>query len=136
MIPPTIVPPLGIYVPVTYHRTRDGDTPEVQIRGGSFVWAVRLKDAWCPELNRGSLVLRKIGYEAYKFANQTVKEADNLVWYIPFSDDMTLKGMNPLKLFSFDRVLGYLYINKTQTLNQMLIDKGYASSTKGGKLGI
>lgn len=93
------------------------------------MWAVRLLNCWCPEMREEG------GYEAWKYTNDTLEKADELYWHVPFSKDINIDGMNILKLPSFDRLLGYLYVGTKQTLNRMLVDKGLASTTKGGRLG-
>lgn len=137
-MPPTQCPPYGVCVPVTFVRVRDGDTIEVQILGGAMTWAVRLIDCWCPELHRGSEVLRKLARAAREFAGDVCARADDgdLRWFVPAPKlEAGVTGLNILAHISFDRVPGYLYVGPSQTLNQMLVEKGFASSTKGGELG-
>lgn len=132
---PEECPAFGVTLPVEWHRNRDGDTPEVQLPGGSLVWAVRLEDCWCFELRRGTEVERAVGRQALRYADQVLSECDDLRWHIPIDRDMNLKGANIFKLLTFDRLPGYLYVGPKQTLNRMLVDKGLASTTKGGRLG-
>jgi len=117
------------------HRTRDGDTPEVKLPGGALVWAIRLLNCWCPELHRGTTEQKEIGRLAWVYANNVLEKSDDLYWHIPFSKDINVDGLNILQLATFDRLLGYLYVGTSQTLNQMLVDKGLASTTKNGELG-
>lgn len=93
------------------------------------MWAVRLLDCWCPEMREEG------GPEANDFTNEVLANADELYWHVPFSEDINIDGMNILKLPTFDRLLGYLYVGPTQTLNRMLVERGLASTTKHGKLG-
>jgi len=125
--PPTRCPPAGLTIPVTYERARDGDTIEVRIRGSAFVWAVRLLDCWVPELRT------EVGQQARDFVVDVLHRLDpiDLRLFIPAPETS-----NVLRdVFSFDRVLGYLYVSSSTTLNQMLVQRGLASSRKGGELG-
>lgn len=132
---PTQRPPTGICVPVEYERARDGDTIEVRLCGGALTWAVRLIDCWCPELHRGSDDSRRVARAGRDYVNETLRSADSgdLHWFVPLPKG-SVSGANILKLTSFDRLPGYLFIG-SKTLNQILVERGFASTAKHGELG-
>lgn len=121
-------PEPGIATPCSYNRTRDGDTVEVRI-SGSLVWAIRLVNVWAPELHSGEQ--RKQAAAAKAFVQEVLERADpaELLLWVPLP-----KGENILKSLTFDRVPGYIWIGDV-CLNELIVAKGYASSTKGGQLG-
>jgi len=132
---PKVCPEFGITLPIKFHRSRDADTHEVKLPGGSTVWAIRLIKTWSPELNRGTEHDKRIARLGTIYASKVLSESDDLRLFIPIRKDFNLRGTNLLKAFSFDRIPGYIYVGKYRTLNQMLIDEGFASSTKKGRLG-
>lgn len=114
-------PPAGICVPVRYLRCRDGDTVEVSLPHSALIHAVRLVDCWCPELRQPG------GPEAKEFAESVLEDCEELFLFVPLPPNM----VNIARLFSFDRVVGQLWINQTQTLNEMLVAAGHATRMKG-----
>lgn len=115
-------PPSGLCLPVRYHRCRDGDTVEVSLPQSSYIHPVRLIDCWCPEKNEEGYL------EAKEFAENILENCEDLYLFIPLDSP----GLNLQKaLLSFDRVLGELWVSPTQTLNQMLVEAGYAQVRKG-----
>jgi hypothetical protein len=95
-------------------------------------------------VSRAALGSRKLGYAALEFAKDVCAAADpgDLRWFVPFPDVVpdadgggALDGVNVLRRLTFDRVPGFLYVGPTKTLNRMLVEKGLASSSKGGELG-
>lgn len=125
-------PEPGITTHCFFERTRDGDTVEVCI-GGSFVWAVRLANVWCPELRTGTE--RQQAAASHAFVKEILNRADpdELLVHVPLPKKMR-KKRNLLKLLTFDRIPGYIWIGDV-CLNSLIVEKGYASSTKGGVLG-
>lgn len=113
-------------MPVEFEHCRDGDTIVVSIPGSAFYWAVRLKDTWCPE--RGTT----IGDKAKSFAAKHMAEIPGRLsrLHIPLP-----AGQNLLGSLSFDRVIGYLFLDEKTTLNELLVHAELASTAKGGKLG-
>lgn len=136
MTAPTRCPPIGLTLPVELVKLRDADTPVVRLRNSPYEWAVRLIDCWCPEKNRGTPEEKEVARKAGVYAANVLADGD-LRLYVPPSGDGPGEShsVNLLKLFTFDRVLGHLYVGPSQTLNRMLVSAGYASSTKGGELG-
>lgn len=125
---PKSCPPEGICLPVAYDHCRDGDTVVVKIPGSAFTWAVRLMDTWCPEK------YTQQGYQARRFAEMTMERADpaGVRLFIPLPSSTNLLR----DLLSFDRVLGYIFLDDKHTLNDLLVQRKHASSTKGGDLGV
>jgi len=134
---PYETPRLGICLPVEYVRSIDGDTLDLQLPGGSLKWRVRLLNCWAPELYRGSPESKNLGTEALRYADSILSdhEKDIRVWF-PVSEDFNLENENPLDLFSFNRLLGFVFVGKYGLeLGSLLVEAGLASSTKGGILG-
>ena len=114
-------PPIGLHIPVRYSRCRDGDTVEVSTRHSVRVWAIRLLDCWCAESNTEE------GRGAKEFAESVLENCEDLTLFVPLTD----VGPNLLRdLLSFDRMLGVLWVSETQTLNDMLVEAGYATREK------
>lgn len=130
---PHLVPPHGVCVSVEYVRLRDADTPVVKIRGGQWEWAVRLLGCWAPEMTdrRQGIVVA----EGRDFADQTLRAAADLHLFVPFGALPNFGQANPFELTTFDRILGWLFVGPSQTLNEMLVRRGFAASKKGLPLG-
>ena len=134
---PHETPRLGLSVPVWYKRSVDGDTLDLQLPGGSLKWRVRLLNCWCKELNRGTTTSKTLGREALRYADALLSDhAKDLRAWFPIPEDLNLDEMNPLDMFSFNRLLGAVYIGRYgQELGRILVEAGLASSEKGGVLG-
>ena len=121
------LPPFGLCLPCTLVRVRDGDTVEVRLRRGGLVWAIRLLDCWVTDDRKSPL------WQAAKgMAEQVCGEASDagtLAVFIPFESIPD----NPLAGFTFDRVLGKLFLDTDTTLGDLLIRHGLASCHKGGE---
>ena len=115
----SVRPPTGISVPVELVRCRDGDTIEVRLSGSIFIWAVRLIDCWCEESGTAR------GDEATRIIEKELKNAESLKLYVPFRETA-----NFLKNFSFDRVLGHIYVSERKTISEIMVSYGLASKTK------
>jgi len=114
-------PPVGICVPVRYERCRDGDTVEVTLPKSDYIYAVRLADCWCPELREDC------GIEAKEFAESVLEDAERVHLFVP------LDGVNTnvlAALTTFDRIVGVLWVSPTKSLNEMLVEAGYATREK------
>ncbi|MGD9634486.1 MAG: thermonuclease family protein [Pirellulales bacterium] len=112
-------------------RVRDTDTVEVQVVGGSLIWAVRLLDVWAPELRRGDEESKQLAREGKAWLESYLAaNADSLRLHVPLPDDR-----NILKSLTFDRVVGTLWSGTVVSVNQKIVEYGFASSTKGGPLG-
>lgn len=103
---------------------RDGDTIVVRVPNSSREWAVRLKDTWCPELSE------PMGKKAKEYAEKAINDSKFLALQLPLPE-----GVNPLKSLSFDRLVGYVFISPTMTLNELMVYTGHASTIKKGPLG-
>lgn len=124
-------PPFGLCVPVEPVRVRDSDTIEVRVVGTALVWAIRLLDVWAPELRRGEEDSKAIAREGKLWLEQILAKQTDLRLHVALPTDK-----NILKALTFDRVVGTIYCGGgDNTLNKMIVSRGYASSTKGGKLG-
>jgi endonuclease YncB( thermonuclease family) len=116
-------------VPVEFIRVRDADTVEVRLPASPFTWAVRLLDVWAPELHRGDD--QALARRGARWLGDYLAACDDLRLYVPLP-----VGDNLLKSLSFDRVVGVIYVGPHgQTMNELVIRSGFASSTKGGPLG-
>jgi len=122
---PESCPAEGITIPVVYDRCRDGDTVVVRVTG-AFAWAIRLKDTWCVE---GHTPIGKLA-TAYSASVLSEMDPTDLTLHIPLP-----RGENLLKSLSFDRLIGYLFVDENTTLNELLVLESLASTTKGGVLG-
>lgn len=128
--PPQICPPTGLCLPVEFVRARDADTIEWRLPGSAFVFASRLIDVWSPETRGGNQFTRAIAERGKAFAANQCIRAERLRVFIPLP-----RGEQPLKSLTFDRIPSYIYLNDTETLNQLVVENKFASSTKGGELG-
>ena len=120
---PAKCPPIGICLPVEYVRCRDADTPVVRLPGSDREWAVRLLECWVDDApgNRAT--------KAMVYADSVCRQAKSLRLFIPFEQDgKPIKHV--MDMFTFDRVLGYLYVSETRTLNEAVVERGYATTTK------
>lgn len=127
-------PPLGLCLPCKVVRVRDGDTVEVTLVSGAR-WAVRLIDCWCEELRRGSPEQRARGEAAKEFAQQSIDEARQLHLFVPAPDDVAKivsegGGGAFAHLFTFDRVLGHLFVADDTTLSELMVRAGHATKSK------
>lgn len=117
-------PPYGLCFPVERFNVIDGDTVAVVFVGGSHVWKIRLLDCWCSELHEPA------GREAKQYAEKLLATSAQLSVFVPQPKDTT----NLIRAyFSFDRLLGHIFISETQTLSEMLVAAGHATKEKGKK---
>jgi endonuclease YncB( thermonuclease family) len=122
-------PAFGLCLPVELVRVRDGDTVEVRVLGTALTWAIRLQDVWAPELRRGSDESKAQGQAAKEFLENYVAWRQDLALWIPLP-----VGPNILAALTFDRLPGVLWSGGI-CINELMVEEGYASSTKGGRLG-
>lgn len=106
-------------------KVRDGDTVEVRIAGSAFVWAIRLIDCWAPE-TRGPE--KPYGEQAKRHAEEVVAGRE-LFLHVPLPH-----GNNLFSNLSFDRIPGYVWIDKKMTLNRRMVEDGYANPKKADHL--
>ncbi len=133
---PTNCPPFGVTVPCRFLSVRDGDTVIVHVPGLEMSTAVRLLDAWCCETDSKIPAEKKIGLAAKAFAQQVLDSSDSgdLRLFVPFPPLKKGEAVPTVfDLLTFDRILGYLFVGPTHTLNKMLVDAGLASLTKEGQ---
>jgi len=101
-------PDLGVCIPVTYSRVRDGDTPEFRLRTGMAI-AIRPLDFSKPETNEPG------GPEATARLHQLLSEAKEIRLFFPLAST----GKDPIldvfdiirSVFTFDRVLAHVYVD-------------------------
>lgn len=127
--PPRECPPLGLCLPAQFVRARDADTIEWRVPGSAFVFASRLIDCWAPEKDGGNQFTRAIARQGTEFTTAACAGRELRV-YIPLP-----KGPQPLKSLTFDRIPSYVFVDDDTTLNVLLIENKFASTTKGGELG-
>ena len=98
-------PDLGICLPVTYIRCRDGDTVVLHMRTGSKI-AVRMIGVDAPELREPG------GQEAADALHSVLVAADELRIFIPLAEtgpDGQLDVFDVLRAMTFDRVPAYIF---------------------------
>ena len=99
------------------------DAIEIKLPGSERIWPIRLLDCWAPEPASFA------GRAATARAAELLAAAPQLSVFIPAPSD-------PLKLLgavTFDRVLGWLYLDGRRTLNDQLVLEGHATRTKDGR---
>lgn len=130
-------PPFGLCFPARLVRVRDGDTPVVSCMT-NLVWAVRLIECWCPETKGNT---RSAGRRSTLGAIRLLDGATDLALQVPAPDRWREEferreagtwpeGLNPLALFTFDRVPGFVWLDQKRMLNEELVRLGYATRTK------
>ena len=111
-------PPYGLHMPVELVKVRDGDTIVVRRLGSSLEWPVRLLECWAAEKYTDD------GKEAKAYL-ETLIAGEQLSLYVPF-DGVERSVMD---LFTFDRVLGYIYTSKGD-LSELMVSAGQATKEK------
>lgn len=113
-------PAAGLCLECEFVRMRDGDTAEIKGRNSGRVWAVRLLDCWVKDRSDADK-------KAKAYAEMVLGDIALLFVWIPIPKD----SRNVLRsLFSFDRVLGHLFVSSDRTISQMLVEQGFATATK------
>lgn len=130
---PASPPPIGLCVPAHFAGTRDADTILVQLPGSSFIFALRLRDVWAPELSDKNATRREIAKHGKLWVQELCQDTPDLIVFI----DLSGVGRQPLKALTFDRVPAYVWFagKEGPTLNEQIVSNGFASSTKNGRLG-
>lgn len=127
------LPAPGIYLPCKVSEVRDGDTVVVSV-SGDRVWAIRLRDCWCPESRGKGKCEAGIAAKAYAeklVADGQAKEVEFLV-AVPLVGGFNGKPANLIKRFiSFDRLIGDVWIGKKR-LNDLMVAAGHATRRKEG----
>lgn len=115
------LPPLGLYLPVRFHRVVDGDTIEIKFRLSERIYPIRLLDCWAPEMKESG------GLEAAEFVKDYLTGLrTDLVLFIPLPKD-------PFKIFkmlTFGRILAHIFVSQTETLSEVIVQAGHATKIK------
>ena len=123
---PAMCPPVGICLPVNYVRCRDADTPVVSFPGSDREWAVRLLECWVDD-TPGDRSTKAVVY-----ADSVCRQSKGLRLFVPF-EQAGKPIKHPTDLFTFDRILGYLYVSDGRTLNELVVESGFATTVKPSK---
>lgn len=111
--PVTAGPTPEIVVPATMVRFYDGDTCTIRV---SQDYHIRLLDAWCPELKEPG------GIAARDTMIAKCPPGTDITVRVPYHNDFS-------KMFSFGRVLGYVYRGPTN-LSEYAVEQGVAKKNK------
>ena len=120
-IPATLPPYCTCCLPCIWRHCRDGDTVVISVQNpkknqlSSRHWAIRLIDVWCPEKHTPE------GKKAKHACEMLLEEAGDLSVWIP----PPKKIENILANLTFDRIPGYIWLGQDQTLNEVMIRRGY-----------
>lgn len=120
----------GLCIPVEFVRAIDVDTQEYRLPLSERVVISRNLEVWGPELHRGDEILREIARRGKQWVHDELYGRQNIRLFIPLP-----QGKNPFSILSFDRLLSYVFVGD-MCLNKEAVRKGFASSGKGGPLGI
>jgi hypothetical protein len=124
-------PTKGLTFDAEYVSSRDVDTQKYRGFWLLKEFALRLKDVWGPELRRGTKESRIQAAAGRDFAHEVLSQAKEITIHIP---PWKIDG-GPLSIVTFDRFVGYVWLDDV-CLNELVVAKGYASSTEGGELGV
>ena len=138
MTPP---PPIGLCIPVqvaseTYQQgIHDGDTVKLHPSWSKLVFALRILDCWCPEVQiRGKAKefsqekkdrILRVGQAARDELSDLLSNRD-LRFAVPFE---IVQNYNIFDMLTFGRVLGHLWADEIHVA-QHLVGKGLAFRTK------
>ena len=104
----------------------DGDTIDADIDLGfdiSLTKRVRLSGVDTPESRTTDLKEKKLGLESKEWLKRRLE----------FAKDVLIKTELPDSTEKYGRILGNLYVNNEElSLNQQMIDEGYALAYDGG----
>lgn len=116
---------------VEFIRAIDGDTVVVRPRGFTSEVHVRLLDAWCPELWRGSEASRIKGREAKAFTQSRCEaNREHLALHVPFPAGAKGIWNGLVKAMTMGRVVGTIWLTETTTLADALVKHGHATREK------
>lgn len=120
------LPPYGLCLPCTVVDVRDGDTVVVRFHSDDYRWPLRLQDCWAPETSTAA------GRRAKLFAQELIDGADRTSVFLPLPPDITAgEPLNLIKeLFTFDRAIGFLFLDSRTTLNEEMVRSGHATKAK------
>lgn len=126
-----VKPEPGLCVDAICDRERDADTIEAHVPGSAYVFALRLIDTWSPETDDKDVNDRRIAREGKAFVHAKCV-GQSIRVYIPFTGG----SREPLKALTFDRVPAWVWVEGDRdSLNKIVVERGFASTTKAGKLG-
>ena len=114
-------PLVGITTKGSVVNVVDGDTVDVEV---TRTIRVRLKDCWCPETTTRDLEEKKKGLAAKDHLIGLLENNNDVVLFIPADSDGDIKDV-----FTFNRVLGYIFINSEDVSSRMVTD-GHATAEK------
>ena len=114
-------PLIGITTKGSVVNVVDGDTVDVEV---TRTIRVRLKDCWCPETRTRDLEEKKKGLAAKDHLMRLLEDNNDVVLFIPADSDGDIKDV-----FTFNRVLGYIFINSEDVSSRMVTD-GHATAEK------
>jgi endonuclease YncB( thermonuclease family) len=112
-------------------KARDGDTQVYRHKRLGKEIAIRLLDTWIEEMKRGGREARLRAAAARDYVVEFMADKKLVKVHILPPHE----GEDILSLLTFDRFVGRVWADGI-CLNTHLVEKGYASSTKGGALGI
>jgi endonuclease YncB( thermonuclease family) len=123
-------PPRGLCQSCDVVQVIDGDTLEVQITP-AYRWRIRVLDCWTPE-SRGPK-RTPAGDRAKAHAAKLIAEAkaagQPFCVFVPFDFHGHDEPINVLRLVTFDRVLGHVYVGE-ESFAEKMIAAGHATKNK------
>jgi len=117
------LPTPGITLSAKFVRVIDGDTVVLSLLDHRLRPHVRLLDTWADERNTSN------GRAAKHYAEQVLEKAAEIWLHVPEPGNLNSLLAN----LSFDRILGYVFVTRTETLNEMLVANGFATKDRPGR---
>ena len=117
-------PPIGITTKGTVVNVVDGDTVDVEV---TRTVRVRLRDCWCPETRTRDPEEKKKGLAAKDHLAGLLEDSNDVILFIPADSEGDIKDV-----FTFNRVLGYIFIDSENVSSRMVAD-GHAAAKKEKK---
>lgn len=114
------LPNYGLCLPCVVKKVRDGDTVEISVFGGAYVWAIRVIDCWVDDKNKELNANARAFLRKYAAANKQPVSV-----HIPLPRNIK----NILKNLTFDRIPGHIYFGE-DSLAGIMIANRYATKTK------
>jgi endonuclease YncB( thermonuclease family) len=120
-------PPLGLTARATVIKVVDGDTIDVELH---IRTRIRMLGCWAPESRTLDPAEKKLGLAAKAHLSELTADGNGTV-FIPTEDAHSIADVMTL-----DRLLGRFWMDGQVTdISTEQVVNGFASSTKGGKLG-
>lgn len=121
-------PPLGITARCSVVNVVDGDTLDIELR---VPMRIRLLDCWAPESRTTDPVEKAKGLAAKKALVELTEHRVHGQVFIPTGTASSIKDV-----LTLDRLLGKVWMDgQNFDLSTAQVIEGYASTTKGGRLG-